>query len=202
MNTISKCFLLTATLTASSFHCGWATMKMPLSKQESNLITTVEKGDAKTASNLLAKGNININDTNTWGETALIIASRWGFTEIVRMLLDAGADVDIQAYYGDTALMVAAEQGRGEIVRMLLRAEADITLKNKDGKKASDMARESSLWNQNNGHDEVLKILEKHQKDVQDARDLLAQEWDDCPLEVIEHCIMPFGIKLERPDQK
>lgn len=39
---------------------------------------------------------------------------------MVRMLLDAGADINIQDEDGSTALMCAAEHGRMDILKILL----------------------------------------------------------------------------------
>ena len=49
-----------------------------------------------------------------------MFAVRQGRTEMVKMLLDTGADTNIQDDEGSTALMCAAEHGHTEIVKMLL----------------------------------------------------------------------------------
>ena len=48
--------------------------------------------------------------------------------EVVRLLLEAGADKDAATTtYGATALMSAAEEGHLEVVRLLLEADKDGT---------------------------------------------------------------------------
>jgi ankyrin repeat protein len=59
-------------------------------------------------------------------ETALFIAARDGHAQIVRVLLDAGADPNIICSESGTALTIAAARdNRSEIVQMLLKGGAD-----------------------------------------------------------------------------
>jgi ankyrin repeat protein len=85
------------------------------------------------------KFNINWQDKNE-GTTPLFIASWKGHVPIVKLLLDAGADVNIPNIYDNTPLIVASEKGREEIVKMLLDRGADYTKKNKNNKTALDFA--------------------------------------------------------------
>ena len=59
------------------------------------------------------------------GATALILAAQSGHVEVVRLLLEAGADKDVADDDGATALMEAAYRGHVEVVRLLLEAGAD-----------------------------------------------------------------------------
>ena len=54
-----------------------------------------------------------------------------GRVEVVRLLLTAGADVNVQDADGSTALMCAAEHGHTTIVKLLL-AQTDIDLHLRD----------------------------------------------------------------------
>ena len=54
------------------------------------------------------------------GQTALMLAVSHGRQEMVRALLDCGANVNVQDDEGSTALMCACEHGRVEIVKLLL----------------------------------------------------------------------------------
>jgi ankyrin repeat protein len=61
-------------------------------------------------------------------------ASWWGHTEVVRLLLERGADVNRPDYRGDTALMLASAMGREEIAREVLRAGADVQARDHEGR--------------------------------------------------------------------
>jgi hypothetical protein len=58
--------------------------------------------------------------------TALGEAARWGHIELVRELLQAGADVNSRDNAGSTPLMLAASGGNVEAMRLLLEAGADV----------------------------------------------------------------------------
>ncbi|MDZ7581156.1 MAG: ankyrin repeat domain-containing protein [Deltaproteobacteria bacterium] len=56
-----------------------------------------------------------------------------GHTSIVQMLIEKGADPNIQDFDGWTALMKAAYKGNIEIVQILINNGADLNLKNIGG---------------------------------------------------------------------
>jgi ankyrin repeat protein len=73
--------------------------------------------------------------TRSSGETALMVASRFGFAEIVEALLYAGAQIDKQDARGVPALYIAAENGHAGIVMLLLARGADPLFKTTDATK-------------------------------------------------------------------
>ncbi len=96
--------------------------------------------------------------------TPLIVASVAGMVEAVRMLYNAGADVNHQARDGSTGLMWAVDRGHGEVVQELLRAGADTSLRNKFGQTA--LIR-TAVWNSNTWRNErSLLALLQHGADV------------------------------------
>jgi hypothetical protein len=76
--------------------------------------------------------DINKKDAMS-GSTPLITAASFGKNDIVKVLIDAGADLGLQNNDGSTALHVAAFFCRIEIVQMLIDAQADKTTLNNFG---------------------------------------------------------------------
>jgi hypothetical protein len=70
------------------------------------------------------------------GSSPLISACLFGKTEMAKILLDAGVNLNFQNNDGSTALHTAAFFCRSEIVKLLLRKGADKTIKNKYGQTA------------------------------------------------------------------
>ena len=69
-----------------------------------------------------------------------MIASQGGHESTIRLLLDHGADVNIQRKNGLNALMLASQNGHESMVRLLLEYGADKELKNNRGRTAMDCA--------------------------------------------------------------
>ena len=65
---------------------------------------------------------LDVADDN--GDTALILAARYGHTELVAALIAADANIHAVSNDGRTALMIAAANGRLEIVAALTEAAA------------------------------------------------------------------------------
>ena len=57
-------------------------------------------------------------------DTALIKAARSSHNEVVEILVDAGAKLDLRGKFGVTALMASSSQGFLEVVTTLVRANA------------------------------------------------------------------------------
>ena len=83
----------------------------------------------------------------TDGSTALIYAPHSSHLEVVRLLLEAGADKDAAiTNYGATALHVAAAEGHLEVVRLLLEAGADRVAATTGAETASSIAAQHGHW--------------------------------------------------------
>lgn len=78
---------------------------------------------------LFSLSDVNIR-AKQHGQTALMLAVSHGRLDMVRMLLEAGADINIQDEDGSTALMCSAEHGHIEIVKLFLgQSDCDTTIK-------------------------------------------------------------------------
>jgi ankyrin repeat protein len=75
--------------------------------------------------------------------------------EIVRMLLDKGADPNAKSQSGSTPLHTVAFTGDRASLDLLLKHGADRTIKNDEGKTATDIAAER-------GHQEIADLLIAH----------------------------------------
>ena len=113
-----------------------------------DIFDDVENGNQKAVANYIANGgDVNILKTDNWNAPLIIWASKdWNryhanqgkkeqhtYAPIVKMLIDAGADVNAQNSLNDTAILEAASgletKDRIEITKLLLKAGADQTKK-------------------------------------------------------------------------
>lgn len=86
---------------------------------------------------IAAGSDLNVKDP-FGGSSPLISAAVFGKTEMAKVLLDAGVDINFQNNDGSTALHTAAFFCRPEIVKLLLEKKADKSIKNKYGATAYD----------------------------------------------------------------
>lgn len=98
--------------------------------------------------------NIRYKILDEEGKTPLILATmhdKYGhFNKVAKLLIDSGADLDIQDKKGMTALMGAIYNAKNdknldkesskEIAKLLIESGANLKLKNNNGKTAYDMA--------------------------------------------------------------
>ena len=76
---------------------------------------------------LVEKGNVDINAKSVKdGDTALMCAARRNKTKLAQMLIDNGADLNLQNEEGNTALLWAAVCGSTEVGIALINAKADL----------------------------------------------------------------------------
>ncbi|XP_073810420.1 KN motif and ankyrin repeat domain-containing protein 4 isoform X2 [Danio rerio] len=116
------------------------------------LTATENPEDMEVAQQLLRMGKINARASQS-GQTALMLAVSHGRATMVQVLLDSGAEVNLQDRDGSTALMCACEHGHTEIAKILLeRPDCDLTLTDKDGHTALSVAMKAS-------HTEIIDLL-------------------------------------------
>ncbi|XP_055085746.1 caskin-2 isoform X2 [Periophthalmus magnuspinnatus] len=136
--------------------------------KEQDLLGAVKSGDLLLAHKLLAKvkGNkakllgstkrLNVNYQDPDGFSALHHAALTGTTELLSLLLDAQATVDIKDINGMRPLHYAAWQGKSDSVLLLLRSGASVNSPSLDGQIPLHLSAQY-------GHYEVSEMLLQHQ---------------------------------------
>ncbi len=84
------------------------------------LFAAARKGEAAAVKALLTKG-VDVNAKARYDRTALSFAAHRGHVEVVKMLLDHGAALDVKdTFYGASALSLASSEGHIAVVKLLL----------------------------------------------------------------------------------
>ena len=98
--------------------------------QTSDLLTAIEKEQSDVVQELLKSGIDPNKDARPTGEYPLHLAVIKGNKEIVQMLLDGGATIDLKAKNDDeaTPLAWAAFFGQKDMVSLLIEAGASINI--------------------------------------------------------------------------
>ena len=113
-------------------------------------------GQKESAEYLIKKGaDPNAVARNATGFTPLTGAASNNHTEIARLLVSNGAEVNYSYEGGFTPLIHAASAGNLELVTLLLDSGADPNAKNNEGKTPKIFAQES-------GRNEIVTLLERH----------------------------------------
>ena len=108
---------------------------------------------------LLEKGaNLNIT-----GKPAIVVAASSCVTDVIELLIGAGADVNAKNVFNASPLHKASAYGEVGVIEKLLDRGADIHLKERSGKTSLYMAAEY-------GHANAIRALEQRGADV-NARD-------------------------------
>lgn len=106
------------------------------------LITAIKKGDMRHISKILKYRNVDVNQPNSRGWTPLIVACEKGRADIVRLLLDAGANVNQKSMnkYEESPLSVAVGGCDIRIMKILLDKGASVNDSTSNGKTVLHMA--------------------------------------------------------------
>ena len=153
-------------------------------KGQPGLTAAMQERSLKAARVLLEHPSVDVNALNAAGESALMLAALKGEVagaelllgrgatvslpgwspvhyaatgpepQLVKLLLDRGADIDAVSPNGTTPLMMAAQYGSDESVKLLLQRGADRSKRNQRGLGAVDFARLS-------GREPVVRLLEQ-----------------------------------------
>uniref|UniRef100_A0A0K6SB05 Uncharacterized protein n=1 Tax=Chromera velia CCMP2878 TaxID=1169474 RepID=A0A0K6SB05_9ALVE len=97
------------------------------------LMVASESGDAEKVKMLLADQDVCVDGQDIKGRTALSLAAEEGHAAVVRLLVEARANVDLQDKKGWTPFNRACMENRTDVVQLLLDAKANPNIKSNNG---------------------------------------------------------------------
>lgn len=103
------------------------------------LMQAAHEGDLQSVATLLGS-EVEVDQTDNFGWTALRFAARNGHADVVEALMAKGAEINSASATGRTPLMSAAGNGHEQVVRLLADSGADVMAHDKDGMTAYDLA--------------------------------------------------------------
>ncbi|KAJ5720553.1 uncharacterized protein N7483_008487 [Penicillium malachiteum] len=129
-----------------------------------SLITASWLGILGVVKKILQDGSVNIESTDSRRRrTSLSWAAKHGHSDVVELLLEAGAEIDARAHHQRTPLLLAAKKGHSDVVKVLLEAGAEVD--------ARDHYQGTPLsYSAGQGYSDMVKLLLETGAEV-DVRD-------------------------------
>jgi len=109
------------------------------------LILAVQLKNFEQVQSLLAKEDVNVNITDSFGDSALHYAAASNQLEILNLLIEKGANMNIQNSTGATPLHKAAGRNNRKIIETLL-GKADSTIKTNSGLLPEQFTSDNDIW--------------------------------------------------------
>jgi len=111
-------------------------------------------GQHEIARYLVLKGaDVNMPSNNGFNVFPIHSAAAGNYTDIVQLLIESGANVNVKQQAGATPLHSAAQNGNPDMLILLLQAGAEINVRMEGGKLPADLAREK-------GFKDIAEVLE------------------------------------------
>ena len=130
-------------------------LESPCGSNKDNPLTTCCKNGSYHFLEKLIKENVNLEYTNKQGQNGLMLASQHGYSKIVSLLLENGANFDTKdKINNNTALMIACRYGHLDCVKILLKNGACLNDIGENGYNSFLMAVQS-------GNKELVNFLIK-----------------------------------------
>jgi len=129
-----------------------------LTKKEDKFIALAANGELNKVRNYLKKG-IDINARNKAKWTALAYACKYNHNEVIKLLVDSGANVNQTVNVGSTPLQIALNNDNTEIAEYLISHNADIDIKD-------IMGMTALAWSAKQGDLKNVIFLIKHGADI------------------------------------
>lgn len=114
-----------------------------------------------------AASGINLNYCNRFGNSPILIASKYQKPKLFRFLIEQQVNINVQdKETGATPIMYLSYHKRNELVQSCIEYGADLTLQNEEGKTVVDYA-----LNKKNNHKVLhLLLLNKHKLTENDQK--------------------------------
>ncbi|CAI5792271.1 repeat and SAM domain-containing 3 isoform X1 [Podarcis lilfordi] len=117
-----------------------------------DLHTAASIGQYEVVKENIQRGEVDLNQRNCGGWTPLMYASYIGHDTIVRILLEAGVNVNVPTPEGQTPLMLASSCGNESVAAFLLQQGAELEMKDIHGWTALFHCTSA-------GHQQMVKFL-------------------------------------------
>jgi len=101
--------------------------------QFSDLLQAIRENQIKLVDGILHAQPDWANKTDERGSAPLILASYYGHVELTQLILNHGANIDLQDAAGNTALMGVCFKGHNKVAKLLIDKGAQVNLRNKAG---------------------------------------------------------------------
>ena len=156
----------------------------------------------KLVRELCEDAEIDVNDVDKGGRTALISASKHRHVEIVKLLIEKGAEVDLSTKAVETVVMAANHNGHEEVLKLFANVmNLRIRKLGASGGLAKSLARQYALFKLRYGRDPDLSELHVMRDTIRKYGDKelnrlrhagptsIARCWQACELEEQHQCI-------------
>ncbi|XP_030643274.1 fibronectin type 3 and ankyrin repeat domains protein 1-like [Chanos chanos] len=129
-----------------------------------NLHQVVSSNDEKELIKILQSGTVNVNGMGSIKNTPLMVAAQNGFSRLVCVLLEHGADVKMRDSDGKDSLMLACCAGHLDVVKTLLKSGA--SWRSRDAGGCTPLH-----WAAEGGHVSIVEYL------IQDGCEVNVRDW-------------------------
>jgi hypothetical protein len=128
----------------------------------SDFINSAKEGNLAKVKYYLSQEDINVNETDNRGWTALIGAAWAGHLDVIKVLIAHKAEINKADKPGCTALIWAAWAGHLDVIKELIAHKADVN-------KADNLGESALILAARNGHLDIVKELIAHKAEINKA---------------------------------
>jgi ankyrin repeat protein len=127
------------------------------------LVMAIKQGNTHQVSQIISEGGVNLNArymlANWDGLSPLMIACMCGRYDMVELLLESNASIDLQDSTGWSALMHTVRLGHLDIAKLLLHHRANVDLQSAKWESALSLALKKE-------HSEMITVIDEVVSDL------------------------------------